>query len=149
MMAYLATAPIRKLPKQSLEWEAILSNNFKATFDETAFDFQYRYRMKCISQIYSKELIATILIGLTLIVIDLNYYFLFKVKQFEIYQTHIDCLLTVSGPSEMIMASQLTNPDDRERMMAIDPDMLVENDYWGQIAANPDYIKNCTVSAGV
>ena len=37
MMAYLNTAPIRILPNQSLEWEAILTNNFKPAFDENSF----------------------------------------------------------------------------------------------------------------
>ena len=38
MMTYLASAPIRKLPGQPLEWESITANNFIAAFKETAFD---------------------------------------------------------------------------------------------------------------
>lgn len=86
MLSFLVSSRIKSLKGKKLEYQALLSNNFKVFIEEENFWFQYKFRRRSIGYIFKKELMSTIFICGLLMLINYKYLTNFNIKaNFTIY----------------------------------------------------------------
>ena len=90
LLTFMASAPIKKLPGQTLELSSILGLNFEREIEKDQFSIQYRFRKISIAYIFTKELGWTIAVCTLFIIINYQYLTCFNVKQWAVPFATID-----------------------------------------------------------
>lgn len=104
LLSYLSSAQIRKLPGQKIETNTLLGESFKKqihTQIKENFSFQFKFRRSSVAFLFKKELIATILICIILIGVNVSYLTEFNIQLFKTELNDIKLLNTTLAENDL------------------------------------------------
>lgn len=81
-LTYLVTAPVKKLPGQTISFLSIINPNFSPHVDKESYAVQFKFRKSSIAIIFKKNFLSAVLVVVIFTYINMMYQELFNMNQF-------------------------------------------------------------------